>query len=116
MISQISTHHGGLDFARLKGYGAHDAPQPAANGVCLTNGSCRTRRFFGKKNHGKNQDVLGFSMDVPWIFHGQNTRKRLMTSDASLIFDNFWVIGTRGNQGLQWICDRRLEGEGSVAN
>ena len=72
--------------------------------------------FLAKKNHGKNQDVLGFSMDVPWIFHGQNTRKRLMTSDASLIFDNFWVIGTRGNQGLQWICDRRLEGEGSVAN
>jgi len=53
----------------------------------------------------------------PWIFHGQNTRKRLMASDASLIFDHFWVIETRGNQGLQWICsDRRLEGEGSVAN
>lgn len=109
MISQISTHHGGLDFARLKGYGAHDAPQPAANGVCLTNGSCRTRRFLAKKTWEQPR--------FPWIFHGQNTRKRLMTSDASLIFDNFWVIGTRGNQGLQWICsDRRLEGEGSVAN
>jgi hypothetical protein len=31
---------------------------------------------------------LGCSLDVPWIFHGQNTRKRLMDSDLSLIFDN----------------------------